>query len=560
MTWQTAKLHNLNSEIGRQKKYDANEIALYYSSRPWQVVKRAIFIVWSFGWFFIHIQWDRFNNRRDSKKRRSIELRQILTNLGPTFIKVGQALSTRPDLIHPEFLDELVKLQDQLPSFDNKIAFSIIENSLKIKIDKAYREISPNPVAAASLGQVYRAILYTGEEVAVKVQRANLESVLTCDLFLMRWVASKLSRFLPLNLEHDLTLIVDEFGSKLLEEIDYINEGKNAEKFAYNFQNDADVKVPKIYWDFSSDRILTLEWIQGYKLTNTEQIKNAGLDPYSIIKIGVISGLKQLLEHGFFHADPHPGNLFATHDGRMAFIDFGMMDQLDNITKEIIANSVVQLINQDYDALAQDFVKLGFLTPDTDIKPIIPALEKILGNAITKNVNDFNFKTITDDFSKLVHKYPFRLPAKFALIIRSLITQEGLALSLDPSFKLVEIAYPYIAKQLLTGETSQLRRRLSEILIKDNKFQWSRLENMLTIASSEESFNLLPTAQLSLQYLFSDEGQYLRHKLLLALTENDKLHIEEIQKIWKVISNELHPQQLLTILINILQKTITVKI
>ena len=244
----------------------------------------------------------------------------------------------------------------------------------------------------------------------------------------------------------------------------------------------------------------------------------------------------------------------------MAFIDFGMMDQLDNITKEIIANSVVQLINQDYDALAQDFVKLGFLTPDTDIKPIIPALEKILGNAITKNVNDFNFKTITDDFSKLVHKYPFRLPAKFALIIRSLITQEGLALSLDPSFKLVEIAYPYIAKQLLTGETSQLRRRLSEILIKDNKFQWSRLENMLTIASSEESFNLLPTAQLSLQYLFSDEGQYLRHKLLLALTENDKLHIEEIQKIWKVISNELHPQQLLTILINILQKTITVKI
>ena len=375
----------------------------------------------------------------------------------------------------------------------------------------------------------------------------------------MRLVASKLSRFLPLNLKHDLTLIVDEFGSKLLEEIDYVNEGKNAEKFASNFQDDADVKVPKIYWALSSDRILTLEWIQGYKLTNTEQIKNAGLDPYSIVKIGVISGLKQLLEHGFFHADPHPGNLFATHDGRMAFIDFGMMDQLDNSTKEIIADSVVQLINEDYDALAKDFVKLGFLTPDTDIKPIIPALEKILGNAITKNVNDFNFKTITDDFSKLVHKYPFRLPAKFALIIRSLITQEGLALSLDPNFKLVEIAYPYVAMQLLAGGTSQLRNRLSEILIKDNKFQWSRLENMLAIASSEEKFNLLPTAQLGLQYLFSDEGQYLRHKLLLALTEDDKLHIEEVQRVWSIISNDLYPQQLMIIMINVLQKLIATK-
>ena len=559
MTWQTAKLHNLNLEIRRQKKYDAHEIALYYRSRPWRVIKRTISIVWSFGWFFINIQWDKFTHKKNSKKKRSIQLRQILTNLGPTFIKVGQALSTRPDLIHPDFLDELVKLQDQLPSFDNKIAFSIIEKSLKVKIDKAYREISPNPVAAASLGQVYRAILYTGEEVAVKVQRANLESILTCDLFLMRLVASKLSRFLPLNLKHDLTLIVDEFGSKLLEEIDYVNEGKNAEKFASNFQDDADVKVPKIYWALSSDRILTLEWIQGYKLTNTEQIKNAGLDPYSIVKIGVISGLKQLLEHGFFHADPHPGNLFATHDGRMAFIDFGMMDQLDNSTKEIIADSVVQLINEDYDALAKDFVKLGFLTPDTDIKPIIPALEKVLGNAITKNVNDFNFKTITDDFSKLVHKYPFRLPAKFALIIRSLITQEGLALSLDPNFKLVEIAYPYVAMQLLAGGTSQLRNRLSEILIKDNKFQWSRLENMLAIASSEEKFNLLPTAQLGLQYLFSDEGQYLRHKLLLALTEDDKLHIEEVQRVWSIISNDLYPQQLMIIMINVLQKLIATK-
>ena len=379
------------------------------------MIQRAATIIWSFGWFLLHLQWDNwFNPDQDNKQKCATKLRLILTCLGPTFIKVGQALSTRPDLIRPDFLEELIKLQDQLPPFDNKIAFSIIEKSLGISITQAYREISPDPVAAASLGQVYRAVLHTGEEVAVKVQRPKLRPILTRDLFLMRWAACQFGRFLPLNLGHDLTLIIDEFGVKLFEEIDYVNEGRNAEKFAANFREDDDVKVPVIYWSYSSDRILTLEWIQGYKLTDPDKIIAAGLDPYAIVRIGVTSGLRQLLEHGFFHADPHPGNLFATLDGRMAFIDFGMMDQLEENTKETIASSVVQLINQDYNALARDFVQLGFLTPDTDIDPIIPALERVLGNAIGQSVGDFNFKTITDDFSELMYEYPFRVPAKFA--------------------------------------------------------------------------------------------------------------------------------------------------
>ncbi len=545
MTWQTLEYSDPSSNMQQQKRYDAAAIARYYRLRPWEVIQRAITIIWSFSWFLLHLQWDHwFNPDKDNKQKCAAQLRQILTRLGPTFIKVGQALSTRPDLIRPDFLGELIKLQDQLPPFDNKIAFSIIEKSLGTTIDEAYREISPHPVAAASLGQVYRAVLHTGEEVAVKVQRPNLRPILTRDLFLMRWTACQFGRFLPLNLGHDLTLIVDEFGVKLFEEIDYINEGRNAEKFAANFRDDDDVKVPRIYWSYSSDRLLTLEWIQGYKLTDTEQIKAAGLDPYAIVRIGVTSGLRQLLEHGFFHADPHPGNLFATLDGRMAFIDFGMMDQLEEETKETIASSVVQLINQDYDALARDFVQLGFLTPDTNIQPIIPALERVLGNAIGQSVGDFNFKTITDDFSELMYEYPFRVPAKFALIIRSLITQEGLALSLDSNFKIVEVAYPYVARRLLTGESPQLRRRLLEVLFKDGKFQWQRLENMIRIARSDEQFDLLPTAQLGLQYLLSDEGRYLRHQLLLALTEDDRLHTEEVQRIWALISDDLQPQQL----------------
>ncbi|RMD69076.1 MAG: AarF/ABC1/UbiB kinase family protein, partial [Cyanobacteria bacterium J149] len=469
---------------------------------------------------------------------------KILTKLGPTFIKVGQALSTRPDLIRRDFLEELIKLQDQLPPFDNDLAFSIIEKELDLKIEDAYREISPKPIAAASLGQVYKGFLHTGEEVAIKVQRPNLMPVITLDLYLMRWASHWISPFLPLNLGHDLELIVDEFGTKLFEEIDYLNEGRNAEKFAANFRDDEDVKVPAIYWRYTSKNVLTLEWINGYKLNDLDTIKAAGLNTDDIIRVGVTSGLRQLLEHGFFHADPHPGNLFAMPDGRMAYIDFGMMDQLSEEAKETIASSVVQLINRDYEALARDFVKLGFLTPETDIMPIVPALEKVFGNAIGQSVGDFNFKTITDDFSELMYEYPFRVPAKFALIIRSLVTQEGLALSLNRDFRIVEVSFPYISRRLLTEESPAMRKRLLEVLFKDGKFQWERLENMIAIARSDHRFNLLPTAGLGLQFLVSEEGEYLRRQLLTALIEDDRLHTEEVKRLWTLVQPELQPQKL----------------
>ena len=537
----------LNQNLREQEPsgYDAKAIAKYYRKRPWLVLWRTIQLVWLFGNFLLRLQWDEWTNHKKlNQTKRPQELRQILTKLGPTFIKVGQALSTRPDLIRRDFLDELIKLQDQLPPFDNYIAFNIIETQLGCSIDEAYREISPHPVAAASLGQVYRALLHTGEEVAVKVQRPNLRPTLNLDLYLMRLGAVWLGPWLPLNLGHDLTMIVDEFGTKLFEEINYLNEAKNAELFAANFHNDPEVKVPVIYWEYTRGCVLTLEWIEGIKLTDLSKLKAAGLDADNLIRIGVTSGLRQLLEHGFFHADPHPGNLFATLDGRMAYIDFGMMDQLDQNTKETLASAVVQLINRDYQALARDFVNLGFLTPDIDITPIIPALEKVLGKAMGESVADFNFKTITDEFSELMYEYPFRVPAKFALIIRSLITQEGLALSLNKNFKIVEVSYPYVSRRLLTGESPQLRKRLLEVLIKDGKFQWERLENMIAIARDDRGFDLLPTAQLGLQYLLSEEGQYLRHQVLLALTEDDKLHTEEVHRLWSLVREELQPQKI----------------
>lgn len=545
------------SPLSQLRRYDASAIAQYYRYRPWRAIWRALRIAGLFLGFILGLKWDDWQGQTERNKyRRASQLRQILTDLGPTFIKVGQALSTRPDLVQQDFLDELVKLQDQLPPFPNELAFRIIETQLDAPIADTFSEISPNPIAAASLGQVYRARLFSGEEVAVKVQRPNLHPILTLDLYLMRWAAGWLSPWLPLNLGHDLTLIVDEFGTKLFEEIDYINEGRNAEKFADNFRNDPTVKVPSIVWRYTTNTVLVLEWINGFKLTDFDRIKQVGLDTDALIRIGVTSGLRQLLEHGFFHADPHPGNLFAVASpstngkqpvtAQMAYIDFGMMDQLDEGGKENLVDAIVHLINKDYIELAKDFVKLGFLTPDVDILPIVPALESVLGNIIGESVRDFNFKTITDQFSTLMYDYPFRIPAKFALIIRSLVTQEGLALTLNPNFRIVEVAYPYIARRLLTGESAQLRRRLIEVLFKDGKFQWQRLENLIAIAQSDDGFDLLPTAQLGLQYILSGEGQFLRQQLLLALTEDDRFHTEEVQRLWNLIKDDLKPDRLLS--------------
>jgi predicted unusual protein kinase regulating ubiquinone biosynthesis (AarF/ABC1/UbiB family) len=540
-------------QLAQLRRYNPQAIANYYNQRPWLVIWRAITVIWLFVGLGIGLLLDRSIGHIDTNKnQRANQLREILTQLGPTYIKVGQALSTRPDLIKKDFLEELIKLQDRLPAFDNELAMQIIESQLKRSVEELYKEISPYPVAAASLGQVYKARLHTGEEVAVKVQRPNLLPVITRDLYLMRWVATWIKPFLPLNLGDNLTVVVDEFGIKLFEEIDYENEGRNAEKFATNFQDDPTIKVPAIYWRYTAQTVLTLEWINGIKLNDIAAIEAAGLDRDTLIRLGVTSGMRQLLEFGFFHADPHPGNLFALADGRMAFIDFGMMDQLTQHTKETIAGSVVHLINKDYKSLTDDFVNLGFLTPEIDISPIIPALERVLGNAMGESVGNFNFKTVTDEFSELMFEYPFRVPAQFSLIIRSLVTQEGVALSLNPNFKIVEIGYPYVAQRLLNSETPEMRRRLLEVVIKDGKLQWERLENMLDIARSEGNFDLLPTAQLGLKFLMSAEGQALRNQIIMALTEDNRLHVAEVQQLWNLVKGELNPAKLFNVAIGAL--------
>lgn len=533
------------SSVAALEVYDPQLICRYYRWRLPQVIGRALAILWPFLWFVLCLRWDQLWGHTDRNVgRRSVQLRKLLTDLGPTFIKVGQALSTRPDLVRKDYLEELTQLQDQLPPFPSEQAFARIESELGRPIAEIFAQISPEPVAAASLGQVYKAQLHSGEWVAVKVQRPHLREQLSLDLYLIRWASTWLGPWLPLNLGSTLTAVVDEFGRKLFEEIDYLHEGRNCERFAEYFRDDPDVYVPRIFWAYSTRRVLTLEWIDGIKLTDVERIRAANLEVKQLVRIGVVAALKQLLEYGFFHADPHPGNLFALTDGRMAYIDFGMMDQLTEEMKEYLVDALVHLVDRDYNALIDDFIHLGFLQSDVGRQELIPALEKVLADVLTQEVVNFNFKTATDQFSDLMYRYPFQVPSHFALVIRSLVTQEGVALSLYPQFRIVGVAYPYVAKRLLTDESPRIRQRLLQVLIKDGKFRWNRLENLIQIARSDGGLDWLPTAQTGLRYLMSEEARDLRRQLVLSLTEDDRLHFEELQRLWRLISPELSPAYL----------------
>jgi predicted unusual protein kinase regulating ubiquinone biosynthesis (AarF/ABC1/UbiB family) len=467
------------------------------------------FLSFGFGLWWARVRGrDVINDRR-----RAIQLRELLTKLGPAYIKVGQALSTRPDLVPPIFLEELAKLQDQLPPFPNELAYRFIEEELGAPPQEIYAELTEQPVAAASLGQVYKGKLKTGETVAVKVQRPGLARLITVDIYILRRLAQWTQKNIK-QVRSDLVAIMDEFGTRIFEEMDYSQEGRNAERFAKLYGHLQDIYIPRIYWPYTGRRVLTMEWVTGTKLTNMEAIKAQGVDPSYLIERGVQCSLRQLLEHGFFHADPHPGNLLATPDGKLAYLDFGMMSEIKPYQRYGLIEAVVHLVNRDFSGLANDYVKLEFLTPDTDLTPIIPALANVFGNALGASVAELNFKSITDQLSALMYEYPFRVPAYYALIIRSMVTLEGIAINVDPNFKVLSKAYPYISKRLLTDPSPELRASLKDLLFKDGSFRWNRLENLLRNAAQSQDYDLNRMLNQALEFLFSERGEFIREQLV----------------------------------------------
>jgi len=534
--------------------YEPEQHLRWLLLRPWILLSRLVVVLFTLGRLAVEIVVQ--GNSADAKVQQRLARRILtsLTDLGPCFIKVGQALSTRPDLVRRDWLEELSRLQDDLPPFPSEIARQTIITELGVNLNEVFAEFPSYPVAAASLGQVYHARLKDGRWVAVKVQRPNLPKILRRDLVIIRTLAILCAPFLPLNLGFGLGTIIDEFGRSLFDEIDYRKEATNAEYFAQLFAGHPEVTVPEVERSLSSRRVLTTSWINGVKMSSRKALEVHHLDPAALIRTAVISGLRQLLEFGYFHADPHPGNLFALPGvtdgmGHMAYVDFGMMDALSEKDRLTLTGAVVHLINRDFHALAGDFQTLGFLNANADLEPIIPALESVLGQAIGKNVGSFNFKSVTDRFSELMYDYPFRVPARFALIIRAVVSQEGLALRLDPDFRILQVAYPYVARRLLAGDSAEMRKKLLEVIFDDNgRLRLERLDNLLSVVETDlpGGQDLLPVARDGLRLLFGPEGSSLRQRFLLSLVAENRLHTDDLRALIGLIGQRFSLGKLAT--------------
>ncbi|XP_050218326.1 protein ACTIVITY OF BC1 COMPLEX KINASE 1, chloroplastic isoform X1 [Mercurialis annua] len=524
---------------------------------------RGVEIVWNLGFYWSSLVYDYLVGRdKEVVPYRARQLRNLLCDLGPSFIKAGQVLANRPDIIREDYMSELCILQDDVPPFPNEVAFKIIEEDLGQPLEAVFSQISSQTIAAASLGQVYRAtLLDTGEDVAIKVLRPEIEPIIYRDLFLFRTLASFLNGISLQKLGCNAELIVDEFGEKLLEELDYTLEARNIEDFLENFKDDPTVKIPRVYKKLCGSRVIVMEWIDGIRCTNPKAIKEAGIDVDGFLTVGVSAALRQLLEFGLFHGDPHPGNIFAMQDGRIAYVDFGNVAVLSQQNKQILIDAVVHAVNEDYAEMANDFTRLGFLARGTDVSPIVPALEAIWQNSAGKGLSDFNFRSVTGKFNQLVYNYPIRIPERFSLVIRSLLTQEGICFTLKPDFKFLEVAYPYVAKRLLTDPNPALRERLIQVLFKDSVFQWKRLENLIVLAKenvtkmssnpalqvkntqnsrngqAQRKLDLTDTIRDGARLFFVDEG--IRRQLLLALTEDSKLHIEELVDVYRLVEDQI---------------------
>ncbi|KAG6411862.1 hypothetical protein SASPL_124515 [Salvia splendens] len=468
-----------------------------------------------------------------NQRRRAANLRNTFTRLGLTFVKIGQGLSTRPDLCPPLYIEELSQLQDALPTFPDEQAFSCIERELGCSLDSVYSSISASPIAAASLGQVYKARLnYSGQVVAVKVQRPGIEEAIGLDFYLIRGVGFLINKYVDI-VTSDVVALVDESARRVYQELNYVQKGQNARRFKKLYADKADVLVPDIFWDYTSGKVLTMEWVEGMKLNEQEAIERQGLKVLDLVNTGIQCSLRQLLEYDYFHADPHPGNLLATPDGKLAFLDFGMMSENPEQARSAIIGHVIHMVNRDYEAMARDYYALDFLSPDVDVTPIVPALRNFFDDALNSTVSELNFKTIVDGLGSIVVSGETNLSSD-----KSLTVLEGLALYTDPNFKVLAASYPYFAKRLLTDPNPYLRDALIELLFKDGRFRHGR---------KDTDFNAKDALQPVLKLLLWPDGEELQ-----VLVIKEAIQVTEAIVVGSAIeSYKLVPDVIRTLVFNI---------
>ena len=405
---------------------------------------------------------------KQAKRRRAmaIWIRETFLDLGPTFIKLGQLFSTRSDLFPVEYVEELSKLQDKVPAFSYEQVESIIYQDLGRTIPELYRSFDPIPLAAASLGQVHRAQLHSGEEVVVKVQRPGLKRLFTIDLAILKGIARYFQNHPKWGRGRDWLGIYEECCKILWEEIEYLNEGRNADTFRRNFRSEDWVKVPRVYWRYTSPRVLTLEYMPGIKISHYEAIEAAGLDRRRLAQLGARAYLHQLLNDGFFHADPHPGNIAVSPEGSLIFYDFGMMGRVQLVTREKLLDTFFGISQKDADRVVASLIDLGALSPTGDMGAVRRSIQYMLDHFMDKPFENQSINAISDDLYEIAYDQPFRFPATFTFVMRAFSTLEGVGKGLDPEFNFMEVAKPF-AMQIMSNGNSSNPNGLSDGLLSE---------------------------------------------------------------------------------------------
>lgn len=440
-------LYTKKSYRWNRKNYSRNARRL----EIWAFVVRFLAESWAKPRAWTYVGGYTEEKKKARQRRQAIWIRETFLDLGPTFIKLGQLFSTRADLFPIEYVEELSKLQDRVPAFDYEQVQTIIQEDFGKSIEQLFHYFDPVPLAAASLGQVHKAQLHSGEEVVVKVQRLGLRRLFGIDLAILKSITKYFQNHPDWGRGRDWLGIYDECCRILYEEIDYLNEGRNADTFRRNFRNRDWVKVPRVYWRYASSRVLTLEYVPGIKISNYEALEAAGLDRKVLSKLGAAAYLHQLLDCGFFHADPHPGNLAVSPEGALIFYDFGMMGQITTNVREKLLDTFLGVAQKDADRVVASLIELGALSPTKDLAPVRRSIQYILDRLMDRPFEDQSVAEISEDLYEIAYDQPFRFPATFTFVMRAFSTLEGVGKGLDPDFNFMEVARPFALDIMTAG-------------------------------------------------------------------------------------------------------------
>lgn len=380
------------------------------------------------------------------------KLRLAFAELGPSFVKLAQLLSSRPDLITKVYADEFRKLQDRVPPFPTADALRIIEAETGLQVREVFSTLDTAPVAAASIAQVYVGKLIDGTDVVVKVQRPNITEQIETDINILAAIANLMEKYIPESIFFNPTGIVEEFARTVRKELDFEEEARNCVRFMKNFENVPGVHIPRIFSIYCTERVLVMERIIGVRIDDIEGIERMELDRKTIAQNGVNAYFKMILDDGLFHADPHPGNIFAMPDGRIGFMDFGIVGRVSEELRETLANTFLALINKDFDSLIDQYIELGIVPEhiDYDIfrrtfrQDLADLLEPLYGLTI----NEIDFARYMDAITQLALKHHLRVPSDLLLVNKALLTLENIGRQLDPDYNFIAAAEPYATKIL----------------------------------------------------------------------------------------------------------------